>query len=92
MTASSATTEPTQEVLHRTLQGTVVRDAMNKSVVVEVRRFQSHPKYKKRYTTSERFVAHDEKNAYVVGDVVEIRACRPLSKTKRWFVSRKLDA
>lgn len=74
--------------LHR---GTIVSDAMDKTVVVEVVHTVWHTKYRKQYRTSKRFKVHDEKNAYHVGDVVEFAETRPISKQKRWRVLRKLE-
>ncbi len=73
----------------KTLQGTVVSDAMDKTVVVEVGRFVKHPKYKKFYTVSKKYHAHDEKNQYKIGDVVEIVETKPLSKKKSFVVIYK---
>lgn len=73
----------------KTLQGTVVSDAMDKTVVVEVGRFVKHPKYKKFYTISKKYHAHDEKNQYKIGDVVEIIETRPISKKKSFIVIYK---
>ncbi|MCA9352937.1 30S ribosomal protein S17 [Patescibacteria group bacterium] len=70
----------------KTLQGTVVSDAMDKTVVVEVGRFVQHPKYKKFYTISKKYHAHDEKNQYKIGDVVEIVETKPISKKKSFTV------
>jgi small subunit ribosomal protein S17 len=72
------------------LQGEVVSDKMQKTVVVEVRRVKMHPKYKKRYIVSKKYKAHDEKNECKVGDKVIIEECRPLSKEKRWKVIKKI--
>jgi len=72
------------------LQGEVVSDKMQKTVVVEVKRVKMHPKYKKRYIVSKRYKAHDEKNEFKVGDKVIIEECRPLSKEKRWKVIKKI--
>ena len=71
------------------LQGTVVSDAMDKTVVVEVGRFVKHPKYKKFYTISKKYHAHDEKNQYKISDVVEIIETRPISKKKSFIVIYK---
>lgn len=73
----------------KTLQGTVVSDAMDKTVVVEVGRFVKHPKYKKFYTISKKYHAHDEENRYKIGDVVEITETRPISKKKSFIVIYK---
>lgn len=74
------------ETHKKTLKGTVVSDAMDKTVVVEVGRFVKHPKYKKFYTISKKYHAHDEKNQFKIGDAVEIIPTRPLSKTKSFIV------
>lgn len=76
----------------RKLNGTVVSDAMNKTVVVRIDRIKIHPRYSKRYTASRKLKAHDEKNLYHVGDVVTIEETRPISKDKRWRVLGKLGA
>ena len=70
----------------RVLQGTVVSDKNDKTVVVLVARRIRHPVYKKYITRTKRFAAHDPQNTYKVGDIVRIRECRPLSKSKRWEV------
>ena len=68
----------------RVMQGTVVSDKMDKSIVVRVERRVMHPMYKKFIRRSKKYVAHDEDNQSKVGDVVRIRECRPLSRRKRW--------
>jgi small subunit ribosomal protein S17 len=70
----------------RVMQGVVVSDAADKTVVVRVDRRVQHPMYKKYVVRSKKFMAHDEANRFKVGDVVRIRECRPLSKRKRWEV------
>ncbi|RMD51786.1 30S ribosomal protein S17 [Candidatus Parcubacteria bacterium] len=70
----------------RRLQGTVVSDKMDKTVVVRVDRATISKKYLKRIVKSKRYKAHDENNAAKVGDVVVIEECRPLSKDKRWRI------
>lgn len=67
-------------------RGTVVSDAMDKTVVVEVKTSKRHPLYGKRVNYSKKFKAHDEKNEYAVGDIVEIMETRPLSATKYFRV------
>src|SRR5579872_6828326 len=70
----------------RILQGVITSDVMDKTVTVRVdRRFQ-HPVYKKFITRSKKYAAHDEENAYKVGDVVRIEETRPISKRKTWKV------
>jgi small subunit ribosomal protein S17 len=70
----------------RELQGVVVSDAANKTVIVRVDRRVRHPVYKKYVVRSKKFMAHDEANRFKVGDTVRIRECRPLSKRKSWEV------
>jgi len=70
----------------RVLQGVVVSDKMDKTVVVSVERRLMHPIYKKFIRRSKKYAAHDEGNAAKVGDVVKIRECRPISRRKRWEV------
>lgn len=70
----------------RILQGVVVSDKMDKTVVVKVERRVMHPIYKKFIRRSKKYAAHDELNQFKVGDVVRIRECVPFSKTKTWEV------
>jgi small subunit ribosomal protein S17 len=71
--------------------GTVVSDRMDKTVVVRVERLVPHPVYKKYVKRRTTYKAHDEKNEYRIGDRVEIVETRPLSKEKRWRVSRLIE-
>ena len=75
----------------RLLQGTVVSDAAEKTVVVRVERRVMHPVYKKFVKRFKKYAAHDEANTYKAGDVVRIRECRPISKRKRFYVEAKID-
>ena len=70
----------------RILQGVVVSDKMDKTVVVRVERRVMHPLYKKFIRRSKKYHAHAENNVYKVGDVVRIIETRPISKTKTWEV------
>jgi small subunit ribosomal protein S17 len=70
----------------RVLQGVVVSDKMDKTVVVLVERRVMHPVYKKIIRRSKKFAAHDETNKFKIGDQVRIQECRPISKRKRWIV------
>ena len=70
----------------RTLQGVVVSDKPNKTVIVRVDRRFTHPVMKKTIRRSKRYHAHDETNAYAVGDIVWIEEHSPISKLKRWMV------
>jgi len=70
----------------RILQGVVVSDKQDKTVVVSVERQVMHPVYKKFVKKSKKFAAHDENNQFKVGDRVSIEECRPISKNKSWTV------
>ncbi|HIC97581.1 MAG TPA: 30S ribosomal protein S17 [Aquificaceae bacterium] len=72
------------------LVGVVVSDKMDKTVVVKVDRKVPHPLYGKHIIRSKKYHAHDPGNECRVGDLVEIRETRPLSKTKRWVVVKIL--
>jgi small subunit ribosomal protein S17 len=75
-----------QEVKLRTVDGKVVSNKMNKSVTVAIERKVPHPVYGKYIRRTTKVVAHDEANACQEGDLVTIKECRPLSKTKSWLV------
>jgi small subunit ribosomal protein S17 len=70
----------------RILQGVVVSDVQNKTVVVKVERRFTHPLLKKTVRRSKNYHAHDEANLCKVGDEVSIEETRPMSKLKRWVV------
>ena len=70
----------------RVLQGKVISDAPDKTIVVLVERRIMHPLYKKIIRKSKKYHAHDEDNAFKNGDIVRIRECRPFSKKKCWKV------
>lgn len=70
----------------RILQGTVVSDKGEKTVIVKVERKIKHPLYNKIIRRSKKYAAHDETNARKVGDMVRIVESKPISKTKRWAV------
>ena len=72
----------------RTLQGVVVSDKQDKTVIVRVERRFTHPVMKKTVRRSNKFHAHDEKNEFSVGDVVWIEEHKPISKLKRWVVTQ----
>lgn len=71
--------------------GVVTSDKMDKTVVVVVNRLVKHPIYKKYIRRRAKFTAHDEQNAARVGDKVEIIQSRPLSRTKRWRLTRVVE-
>jgi small subunit ribosomal protein S17 len=76
----------------RTLSGTVVSDKRDKTVTVEVILRTVDKKYKKYLRERRRYHAHDASNEYVTGDRVEISEHRPISKTKRWVVTKMIAA
>lgn len=80
-----------RENLRKVRQGRVVSDKMDKSVVVAVETLVQHPLYGKRMKRTKRLHAHDEKNDCQAGDLVEVMETRPLSKTKRWRVTRVVE-
>ena len=71
--------------------GVVVSDKMDKTVVVLVERLVLHSVYKRRVKKFSRFKAHDEDNSAHIGDRVEIKETRPLSKDKRWYISKIIE-
>jgi small subunit ribosomal protein S17 len=75
----------------RVLVGRVTSDKMDKTIVVEVDRRLKHPVYKKYISKKRRYMAHDAEDNCHIGDVVEIQEHRPLSKNKRWIVSRVVE-
>ncbi len=72
------------------LQGEVISDKMEKTVIVKVRKMFFNRKYKKRYFLFKKYKAHDEKNEYKTGDKVVIEQSRPSSKEKKWIVIKKI--
>lgn len=70
----------------RIIQGVIVSDKMDKTVVVKVEHKVMHPIYKKFIRRSKKYSAHDEGNAFKTGDIVKIQECRPISKNKCWEV------
>ena len=75
----------------RVIQGTVVSDKMDKTVVITVERRKKHRLYHKVVSFTQRYKAHDETNACHLGDVVRIEECRPISRDKRWRVIEVLS-
>ena len=71
--------------------GVVVGNKMDKTIVVQVSRRFQHARYKKYITRSKKYKAHDEANEYNCGDTVELVETHPLSKEKRWRVSRLIE-
>jgi len=79
-------TNTTQKNIGKTLEGVVVSDKMDKTVVVSVKRYVKLPKYGKYVTREKKFKAHDADNKCKVGDKVTIRETRPISKDKKFVV------
>lgn len=73
------------------LQGKVVSDKQEKTVVVEVSRVKKHPRYGKRYEVHKKYKAHDPENEYKEGDEVMIEEIKPISKDKKWKVIEKVS-
>lgn len=65
-------------------KGTVIKKSGTQTIKVEVNEYKSHPKYKKRYRVTKRFLVHDEAEKAQVGDQVVITQTRPVSKRKHW--------
>lgn len=75
----------------RTMNGTVVSDKAAKTIIVAVSTRKTHPIYKKQYSVTTRFMAHDEKETAKMGDKVEIVECRPISARKSFTLARVLE-
>jgi small subunit ribosomal protein S17 len=75
----------------RTIIGTVSSDKVDKTIVVTARTRKTHPLYRKQYTVTTKFMAHDENNDAKLGDKVSIVECRPLSARKRFTLERVID-
>lgn len=73
----------------RILQGTVVSDKGDKTIVVEVERRFMHPAFRKVVRRSKKYHAHDATNEFKQGEIVRIQECAPISRTKRWTVIGK---
>jgi small subunit ribosomal protein S17 len=77
--------------IRRQVVGTVISDKMDKTVVVQVERLVKHRVYKKYVRRRSKFAAHDGNNTSQIGDKVIITETRPLSRTKRWRVSKVVE-
>jgi len=85
------TAKQQKEKKNQKFKGVVVKNAMDKTVVVEVKRLKEVFKYGKRVLVSKKFKCHDEKNEYQIGDQVIFEECRPISKDKKWRVIKKVN-
>lgn len=72
---------------HRTFEGEVVAAGADKTISVLVKTAKMNKKYKKQYTASKKYAVHDAKNEAAIGDTVRFREGRPMSKTKRWYMT-----
>ncbi len=75
----------------RTLVGVVSSDKADKTIVVAVATRKTHPIYKKQYTSTKKFMAHDEANDARIGDKVSIIETKPLSARKRFVLEKVID-
>ncbi len=75
----------------RILEGRVVSNKANKTIVVKIERYVQHPLYKKYYKRSKKIMAHDEANECNIGDVVRVMEYRPLSRRKRWILKEIVE-
>lgn len=75
----------------KSLVGIVTSDKRDKSITVSITSRETHPLYRKQYSRTRKYTAHDEKNEAHEGDRVEIAACRPISKTKNFTLVRILE-
>lgn len=81
-----------QNKVERTVTGKVVSNKMDKTITVYVERLIKHKLYEKYVKRSTKFLAHDEENSCNIGDIVEIKQVRPLSKNKSWKLVRVIEA
>ncbi len=72
----------------RVLEGTVIRTKAQNTICVQVERKVKHPRYGKYITRRKNYLVHDADSVAIEGDTVEVTACRPLSKLKRWRLTR----
>jgi small subunit ribosomal protein S17 len=77
--------------MKRSLQGRVTSDKADKTVTVIIERRFKHPLYGKVVTRTKKYLAHDEKNEFKAGDLVEIESSRPISKRKRFQVTKLVE-
>jgi len=75
------------EKIQKELVGTVVSKSTEKTIIVKVETYKKHPKYGKRVKSSKKYAVHDENNKAKVGDTVRILECKPISKTKHFYLA-----
>jgi small subunit ribosomal protein S17 len=78
--------KPDNKKVKKYIEGVVISDKMDKTVVVAVNTLKAHPKYLKRYLVTKKYKAHDPENRFKVGDKVKIQETKPMSKGKKWIV------
>lgn len=83
--------QDTARAARKVREGIVVSDKSDKTAVVAVERLKRHPLYGRVQRVTKKFHAHDERNECHVGDRVELMECRPISRLKRWRISRILQ-
>lgn len=88
----AGTTDTAKETRTRTVVGRVMSNKMQQTATVQVERRIKHPIYGKYMRRSKKYHVHDENNELNIGDMVQIRECRPLSKTKSWTLDKVLTA
>lgn len=69
-----------------TIKGKVISDKMDKTIVVAVDSFKTHPKYLKKYRSTKKYKVHDPENKHKIGDMVEFIQCKPFSKDKKFKI------
>ncbi len=77
--------------MNKVIQGHVTSDKADKTVTVRVERRFAHPLYGKIVRVSKKYLAHDENNEFAIGDLVEISGARPISRRKRFVVTRLVE-
>ena len=89
--SDNSTTSTDERAARKVRQGVVVSDKNDKTIVVSVQRYRSHPLYGKTVKRTKKYHAHDENNDANTGDTVLITETRPLSKNKRWRLERVIE-
>jgi small subunit ribosomal protein S17 len=69
----------------RKKRGVVISDKMEKTIIVAVTEYKTHPKYLKKYRSTKKYKVHDEENKFKVGDTVEFIDCKPISRDKKFI-------
>ena len=91
MVAETETAAAIERNSRRVLRGQVTSDKMAQTIVITVTRTKQHPLYGRTMKSSKKYKAHDENGEAGVGDVVEVMACRPISKEKSWRLLRVIE-